>query len=244
MGRQLRVQRGGPGVCPVLQLQPGSGQGGDHRPDVQRGYLLVPEAGRCDLGGGAPRERQPSGSTSASQIQETLVAGTYTVEATTNSAGATGPFTLTITVEYLPTANVSRAARSEGALVRPGSPISLTVAFSRPVSGFAIDDISVETGAAGNFAGSGAVYTFDVTPNAIGEVTVEIPAGVAEDADGNGNTAAPRFSLGITYDDDGDGTVSRAEAIAAIRDYFGGGLTRAQVIAVIRLYFASGTTGQ
>ena len=85
---------------------------------------------------------------------------------------------------------------------------------------------------------AGAVYTFDVTPNAIGEVVVEIPAGVAEDADGNGNKAASRFLLGITYDDDGDGDISRGEAIAAIREYFSGGLTRAQVIAVIRLYFA------
>ena len=90
----------------------------------------------------------------------------------------------------------------------------------------------------GNFAGSGAVYTFDVTPDAIGEVAVEIPARAAEDADGEGNKASPRFCLGITYDDDGDGDISRAEAIAAIREYFSGGLTRALVIAVIRLYFA------
>ena len=131
------------------------------------------------------------------------------------------------------TVNVSRAAGSEDALVRPGSPVSLTVTFSRPVSGFAIDDINVENG-----AGSGAGYTFDVTPNAIGEVTLEIPAGAAEDADGNGNKAAPLFSLGIAYDDDGDGDISRAEAISAIREYFSGGLTRAQAIAVIRLYFA------
>ena len=178
------------------------------------------------------------GSTSASQIQETLVAGTYTVEATTNSPGATGPFTLTITVEYLPTANVSRAAGSEDVPVRPGSPVSLTATFSRPVSGFDIEDINVENGIVGNFAGSGAIYTFDVTPDAIGEVTVEISAGAAEDADGNGNKASPLFLLGITYDDDGDGDIGRAEAIAAIGDYFSDGLTRAQVIAVIRLYFA------
>ena len=180
------------------------------------------------------------GSTSASQIQETLAAGTYTVEATTNSAGSTGSFTLSITVEYLPTANVSRAAGSEDALVRPSSPIPLTATFSSPVSGFDIQDINVGNGTVSNFAGSRAVYTFDVTPNAIGEVTVDIPAGAAEDADGNGNKAAPGFSLGIAYDDDGDGDISRGEAIAAIREYFSGGLTRALVIAVIRLYFASG----
>ena len=91
-------------------------------------------------------------------------------------------------------------------------------------------------GAVSNFAGSGAVHTFDVTPNAIGEVTVDIAAGVAQDADGNGNAATPRFSLGITYDDDGG--INKAEAIAAIRDYFKGLITKAQAIAVIRLYFA------
>ena len=182
------------------------------------------------------------GSTSASQIQETLAAGTYTVEVTTNPAGTAGSFTLTITVEYLPTARVSWTAGSEDDLVRPGSPISLTVTFSRPVSGFAIDDINVENGTVGNLAGSDAVYTFDVTPSDIGEVTVKIPAGAAEDDDGNGNKAAPLFLLGLAYDDDGDGDISRGEAIAAIREYFSGGLTRAQVIAVIRLYFASGRT--
>ena len=124
--------------------------------------------------------------------------------------------------------------------MRPSSPIPLTATFSSPVSGFDIQDINVGNGTVSNFAGSRAVYTFDVTPNAIGEVTVDIPAGAAEDADGNGNKAAPGFSLGIAYDDDGDGDISRGEAIAAIREYFSGGLTRALVIAVIRLYFASG----
>ena len=128
--------------------------------------------------------------------------------------------------------------------MRLNSPVSLTVTFSRPVSGLAIEGIIVVNGAASNFAGSGAVYTFDVTPNAIGEVTVEISAVAAEDADGNGNKAAPLFLLGITYDDNGDGDISKAEAISAIREYFsGGGLTKAQAIAVIRLYFAAGTTG-
>ena len=127
---------------------------------------------------------------------------------------------------------------SANAQVRLNLPVSLTATFSGPVSGFASDDISVVNGIVSNFAGTGTVYTFDVTPDDIGEVTVDIAAGVAQDADGNGNTAAPRFSLGITYDDDGDGAVSKAEAIAAIRDYFSGNITKAQAIAVIRLYFS------
>ena len=177
-----------------------------------------------------------SGNTN-SRIVATLPDGNYTVEATTNPAGATGSFTLTVTTEEILDVIVAHAAVSENAQVRPGSPISLTATFSRPVSGFIVEDITVVNGVADNFAGSGAVYTFEVTPNAIGEVTVDIAAGVAEGADGSGNTASP-FSLGITYDDDGDGGFSRAEAILAIRDYFDGGINRAQAIAVIQLYFA------
>ena len=113
----------------------------------------------------------------------------------------------------------------------------LEAAFSEPVSGFTIQDISVDNGIAGNLAGSGAVYTFDVTPNAIGEVTVNIAAGVATDSDGNGNLDA-ELSLGIPYDDDWDEGISRQEAIAAIRDYLDGaaGITKAEVIRLINLY--------
>ena len=125
-----------------------------------------------------------------------------------------GALSLTVTVGSLPSVSVLRAAGSEDTKVRPGSPISLTSTFSVPVSGFIRDDINVANGTVSNFAGSGAVYTFDVTPDSIGEVTVDIAAGVARDADGNGNEAVPRFSLGITYDDDGNRDISKDEAIA------------------------------
>ena len=149
---------------------------------------------------------------------------------------ATGILATLPVTAIAPTVNVTRSA---DALVRIGSPVSLTATFSRPVSGFAIDDIIVGNGTVSNFAGSGAVYTFDVTPNAIGEVTVDIAAGVAEDAGGKGNTAASQFSLGIPYDDNGDGAISRNEAIAAVGDYFADRLTRNHTIGVIALYFAS-----
>ena len=93
-------------------------------------------------------------------------------------------------------------------------------------------------GMAADFSGNGAVYTFSVTPSAIGEVTVNIAAGVAEDADGNGNIAA-RLPLGIPYDDDYDGRISKNEAIMAVIDYFAGRITKEEAIAIIILYFSS-----
>ena len=124
--------------------------------------------------------------------------------------------------------------------VRTNTTISMTATFSETVFGFESSDISVGNGKAGNIVASGAnsVYSFDVTPTAIGNVTVEVPAGVTRDAAGNGNSAAAQVSLGIPYDDDFDGTISRSEVINAIDDYlFGGGpITRAQIVALIGLY--------
>ena len=158
----------------------------------------------------------------------------------TNSAGEEVPVggALTITVGALPSVIVSRAAGSEDTLVRPGSPVSLTATFSGPVSGVAIDDINVGNGTASNFAGTGAVYTFDVTPSAIGEVTVDIAASVAQDADGNGNVAAPQFSLGIPYDDDGSGQIDLSEVYNAIDDYFSYRIDLVHVWAAVDNYFS------
>jgi len=78
------------------------------------------------------------------------------------------------------------------------SPFSVTVTFSEPVSGFtptvASGDLVIVNGTASNPAGSGAVYTFDLTPTSLGLITVDIPSGIAQDAANNLNTAAPQFS--------------------------------------------------
>ena len=126
--------------------------------------------------------------------------------------------------------------------IRMGSPVPVIATFTGAVSGFTVDDITVANGTVGNFAADagGIVYTFDVTPDAIAEVTVDIAADVAMDADGKGNTAAAQLSF-TPYDDDGEAGISKSEAIAGIRDYFNGNLNKAQAIAVIRLYFASGS---
>ena len=127
------------------------------------------------------------------------------------------------------------------ALVRIDAPIQVLVTFSEPVFGFALGDIGVSNGIADNFAGSdgSAYYEFDVTPNAVGAVTVDIAAGAGMDAEGNGNIAAPQLSLGIPYDDDHDGAISKEEAIAAVIDYFNGRITKEEAIAIIILYFSS-----
>ena len=115
----------------------------------------------------------------------------------------------------------------------------MTATFGEPVTGFTVGDVSVVNGSAGSFSGSdgNAVYTFDVVPDAIGAVRVDIAAGAAEESGGNGNRAAPRLWLGIPYDD-GDGAINKEEAITAVIDYFNGDLGKEEAIDVILLYFS------
>ena len=157
--------------------------------------------------------------------------------ARTESSGATSRITAQ---QAAPSVSISAGANAQ---VRLNSPVPVTATFSEPVSGFTLDDISVVNGMASGFSGSDgdAVYAFDVTPTSLGEVTVDIPAGVATDGEGASNAAAPQFPLGIPYDFDGNGGISKNEAIAAVVDYFAGSITKAQTIAVIVLYFSTPT---
>ena len=146
---------------------------------------------------------------------------------------------LIITVGAELTVTVTTAATAP---VRLGLAIPVTATFSAPVSGFAVADVTVMHAVVSNFAGSGAVYTFDVTPNAVDNVTVDIAAGAAT-AGGNGNTAASQLSLGIPYDDDGNGAIGKSEVVTAINDYLfgsgGGTISKTEVVALINLYLFS-----
>ena len=122
------------------------------------------------------------------------VAAGVAQDAALNNNTAATQFSITYD-SVAPTVTLSSTATSPTKV----SPIPMTATFSEAVTGFVIGDITVGGGAAGNFvAVSGTVYTFDVTPSGQGAVTVDVAAGVAQDAALNNNTAATQFS--ITYD--------------------------------------------
>ena len=70
-------------------------------------------------------------------------------------------------------------------------PFTVTITFSKPVTGLTGSEIEVTNGAGSTFSGSGATYRLRVTPDTDidGDVTVTVPAGVAEDSSMNGNQA-------------------------------------------------------
>jgi gliding motility-associated-like protein/uncharacterized repeat protein (TIGR01451 family) len=113
-----------------------------------------------------------------------------------NSDNIAAPTATTIYDDIQPDVEITS---SEGSPTNT-SPIPITITFSEPVTGFASGDLVIDNGIAGNFSGSGAVYTADITPAADGAVTVDVAAGVATDGL-NTNTAATQFS--IEYDTTG-----------------------------------------
>ncbi|MDJ0928681.1 MAG: family 16 glycosylhydrolase [Gammaproteobacteria bacterium] len=101
------------------------------------------------------------------------------VTMTTNSSSVTLDTTApTVTIEGAP------------ATFTTLDPIPVTFQFSEPVTGFDVSDIQATNSAVRNFAGDGAAYTADVTPNGVGNLTIGIAAGAATDAVGIASEAA------------------------------------------------------
>jgi hypothetical protein len=75
------------------------------------------------------------------------------------------------------------------------APFLVTATFSESVTGFIASDVNLTNSTVSGFTGSGTTYTFTVTPNADGNVTVDVPAATATDTAGNNNTAATQLVL-------------------------------------------------
>ncbi|MEQ8552368.1 MAG: BspA family leucine-rich repeat surface protein, partial [Cyclobacteriaceae bacterium] len=74
----------------------------------------------------------------------------------------------------------------------------LDIIFSEVVTGLTLGEITVGNGVASNLVDiDGSNYTVEITPSFEGLVTVDLGAGSAVDAVGNGNTIAAQFSINV-----------------------------------------------
>jgi hypothetical protein len=88
---------------------------------------------------------------------------------------------------------------STSTVMTHSSPIPITATFSGPVTGVGLSGIDTTNGTASNPSGTGAVYTFNITPSTQGTTTVMIPADIASSTSaGNaGNQASNTLSFGF-----------------------------------------------
>ena len=92
-----------------------------------------------------------------------------------------------------PTMSISAAEVSDGETSNDPS-LSLTFSTTEATTDFDTGDVVVTNGSLSGFGGSGTSYSATLTPDADGEVTVNVPAGSFSDEAGNDNTAADEFN--------------------------------------------------
>ncbi|MGI9241501.1 MAG: Ig-like domain-containing protein, partial [Verrucomicrobiales bacterium] len=104
------------------------------------------------------------------------------------------------------------------ASVNVDAPFVVAIAFSESVTGLSAGDLSISNGIVTNLSGGNDRYDATISPVGEGEISIGVPAGAAEDAAGNANTASN--SLSVTYvapaggggGGGGDGGVDELEA--------------------------------
>ena len=143
------------------------------------------------------------------QVQGTVAADAaaqdYTVTITADdgvNAAMTATFTITVIAEpvALPSKQGSPTVAISGPAAAQTGSFQVSINFSEAVTGFEKSDVTVGNGTIIAWASSGPVATMYIKPAATGTVTVDVAANVAVDDDGNGNTAAPRFSVKADLD--------------------------------------------
>jgi len=115
--------------------------------------------------------------------------------AAVDAAGNTGPTSTRQVV--LETAIPGAPTITDNVTGTATGPVTFTITFERPVTGFTASDITVTGGTAGAFAGSGTTYTLAVTPTPNvqqGQIVLQVPAGAAVDGAGN-PTAGPATAI-------------------------------------------------
>jgi len=114
------------------------------------------------------------------------------IDAAGNPNTATGQYSI-----VYDTAPPSAAITSTTSNPTSAASFPITITFSESVVGFTNGDITATNATITNLAGSGAAYTATVNSTLGGSrtISVNIAAGTAADAAGNGNTAASTFNI-------------------------------------------------
>ncbi|WP_370087849.1 Ig-like domain-containing protein [Ekhidna sp.] len=126
--------------------------------------------------------------------------GTYDVDAVIDDGvGGTTPDTTSGEL-VIDSSGPGVDIQGEPAIVNSTDPYTVTIQFDEDVFGFDITDINIGNGSASSFVKvDNNTFTVVVTPNGSGDITIDVPAGSAQDGAGNASTAAAQAST--VYDD-------------------------------------------
>ncbi len=155
------------------------------------GETLTVNVNSVDYLLGTDPEITISGTTWTLAIPVVLSDNTYDVVATIDEVGPGTRVDTTIDELIIETVAPTVDIQDEPIAVNSTASYNVTIEFSEDVTGVNITDITVGNGAASNFiAVDGNTYTVDITPNGLGNITIDVAAAIAQDLAGNDNTAA------------------------------------------------------
>lgn len=123
--------------------------------------------------------------------------GTYELEFRGKDTGLLGSKKLFYTISDRIVVTVGGGSGNPAPTVNLSTPsttvnsaFQVTASFSESVTDVTLSDFTVSNGSLSNLTGTGSTYTFTVTPSAVGQVTIFLPANKAYDADNQGNMAS------------------------------------------------------
>ncbi|MDE2904878.1 MAG: Ig-like domain-containing protein, partial [Acidobacteriota bacterium] len=117
------------------------------------------------------------------------VAANVAVDGDNNGNLAATRYSVTAALQGEPTVTITCPSG-----VQTGA-FSVDIDFSESVTGFVQADVTVGNGRVTGWAETNGDTRAIITPAATGTVTIDVPANVATDSDGNGNLAAPQCSV-------------------------------------------------
>ena len=146
-----------------------------------------------------------SGTTYTATITPTST-GTLTIQVPANVAQDTADNYNTASQTHTVQVDVTKptVSISVPSSVQNGA-FTVTITFSESVTGFAAGDITL-TGvtATATLTGSGTAYTATITPTTQGNLTIQVPDGVAQDEAGNRNIASEAYTVPVNPTAPGD----------------------------------------
>jgi hypothetical protein len=120
------------------------------------------------------------------------------------------------------------SATLSGPTTAQSSAFSVDLVFGKAVTGLVDTAFVIDGGSASALTGSGTTYSFTVTPDHDGTITISLPAGSAQDGIGNGNLDSNSLTVAADLtgtpdptppaDADGDGVPDYLESSSADRD--------------------------
>lgn len=157
--------------------------------DADIGTVTGGTLGAVSVDGGDPTLYHATFSAGASYsgaVTMTVTAGSYTDSS--GNSGAAGSLSGVTVDSVLPAVTLSSNQRQ-------GGDFTAQATFNKTVTGFDLSDVTVTNATLSNLTGSGANYSFVVTPLTDDPVTLAVGAAVVTDTAGNDNTASALLTV-------------------------------------------------